>query len=79
MCGGKIDASILCNKCGELTAYKHNDILKKLYEPFFIILVNAGEEFVTYGYIKSDTHTLIKSDFVDTKTYIENANRSWIS
>jgi hypothetical protein len=79
MCGGKIDASILCDKCGGLTAYKHNDTLKKLYESFFNALVNAGEEFVTYGYIKSDTQALIESDFVDTRTYIENANRSWIS
>ncbi|AZV56571.1 flavodoxin family protein [Clostridium sp. AWRP] len=77
MTKGNLAATILSDKGGVLAASKDNDMLKKLYEPFFEAVEKAGEEVINCGYIKDDTQAILDRDVIDTEMYLKNANKNW--
>lgn len=72
---GNLAGSILCAQGGVLKSVNTNDMLKKLYMPFFSALKNAGEEIVQQGYIKTETQIILDKNVIDSEAYIKAANR----
>ena len=77
MTKGNLSATILCGQGGVLGNVNTDEMLKKLYEPFFAALESAGKEVVDQGYIKAETQDILDKDVIDPEIYIKNANASW--
>lgn len=77
MTKGNLSATILCGQGGVLGNVNTDEMLKKLYEPFFAALESAGKEVVDQGYIKAETQYILDKDVIDPEIYIKNANASW--
>lgn len=74
---GNLSAAILCAQGGVLHATNTDDMLKKLYKPYFAAVESAGEEIVKQGYIKAETQAILDKEFIDPETYVKSANSSW--
>lgn len=77
MTNGNLEAAILCGQGGILSSVNKDDMLKKMYTPFFSALRSAGKEVVSLGYIEAETQAIIDKDVIDPEVYVKNANRSW--
>ena len=77
MTKGNLAATILCGQGGVLGAVNSDDMLKKMYTPFFSALRSAGKEVVSLGYIEAETQAIIDKDVIDPEIYVKNANGSW--
>lgn len=77
MTKGNLAAAILCGQGGILGSVNKDDMLKKLYTPFFSALRSAGKEVVNLGYIEAETQAIIDKDFIDPEIYVKNTNRGW--
>ncbi|BCZ45634.1 flavodoxin family protein [Clostridium gelidum] len=77
MTKGNLAAYILCGQGGILSSVNKNDMLKKMYAPFFSALRSAGKEVVNLGYIEAETQAIIDKEVIDPEIYVKNANRGW--
>lgn len=76
MTKGNLAAAILCGQGGILSSVNKNEMLMKMYEPFFSALRIAGKEVINLGYIKPETQAIVDRDVIDREIYVKNANGS---
>ncbi|MBW6410721.1 flavodoxin family protein [Clostridium weizhouense] len=71
---GNLAGTILCSQGGVLNSVNTNDILRKMYSPFFEALKSAGKEVINDGYIKSETQEILDKNIIDPDVYVKAAN-----
>ncbi|GAA0076971.1 flavodoxin family protein [Clostridium sp. CTA-5] len=72
---GNLAGTILCSQGGVLNSVNTNDILSKMYSPFFAALKSAGKEVINDGYIRSETQEILDKNIIDPDAYVKAANR----